>query len=133
MILDENAQELVTRNKKIKLTPNEFKLMQFLIKNKNRNCTYKELIMYIYNTSEEDYVYFKSPLLTIIRRIKKKLKNEDLIIKTIPDYGVFIKYNINIEVKKRIEKFLIEQEILKLKDEIEKKKNKIKLLEESIK
>lgn len=133
MILDENTQELVTRNKKIKLTPNEFKLMQFLIKNKNRNCTYKELIMYIYNTSEEDYVYFKSPLLTIIRRIKKKLKNEDLIIKTIPDYGVFIRYNINIEVKKRIEKFLIEQEILKLKDEIEKKKNKIKLLEESIK
>ena len=133
MILDENTQELVTRNKKIKLTPNEFKLMQFLIKNKNRNCTYKELIMYIYNTSEEDYVYFKSPLLTIIRRIKKKLKNEDLIIKTIPDYGAFIRYNINIEVKKRIEKFLIEQEILKLKDEIEKKKNKIKLLEESIK
>lgn len=133
MILDENTQELVTRNKKIKLTPNEFKLMQFLIKNKNRNCTYKELIMYIYNTSEEDYVYFKSPLLTIIRRIKKKLKNEDLIIKTIPDYGVFIRYNINIEVKKRIEKFLIGQEILKLKDEIEKKKNKIKLLEESIK
>ncbi len=133
MILDENTQELVTRNKKIKLTPNEFKLMQFLIKNKNRNCTYKELIIYIYNTSEEDYVYFKSPLLTIIRRIKKKLKNEDLIIKTIPDYGVFIRYNINIEVKKRIEKFLIEQEILKLKDEIEKKKNKIKLLEESIK
>lgn len=133
MILDENTQELVTRNKKINLTPNEFKLMQFLIKNKNRNCTYKELIMYIYNTSEEDYVYFKSPLLTIIRRIKKKLKNEDLIIKTIPDYGVFIRYNINIEVKKRIEKFLIEQEILKLKDEIEKKKNKIKLLEESIK
>lgn len=133
MILDENAQELVTRNKKIKLTPNEFKLMQFLIKNRNRNCTYKELIMYIYNTSEEDYIYFKSPLLTIIRRIKKKLKNEDLIIKTIPDYGVFIRYNINIEVKKRIEKFLIEQEILKLKDEIEKKKNKIKLLEESIK
>lgn len=133
MILDENTQELVTRNKKIKLTPNEFKLMQFLIKNKNRNCTYKELIMYIYNTSEEDYVYFKSPLLTIIRRIKKKLKNEDLIIKTIPDYGVFIRYNINIEVKKRIEKFLIEQEILKLKDEIEEKKNKIKLLEESIK
>jgi DNA-binding winged helix-turn-helix (wHTH) protein len=133
MILDENTQELVTRNKKIKLTPNEFRLMQFLIKNKNRNCTYKELIMYIYNTSEEDYVYFKSPLLTIIRRIKKKLKNEDLIIKTIPDYGVFIRYNINIEVKKRIEKFLIEQEILKLKDEIEKKKNKIKLLEESIK
>lgn len=133
MILDENTQELVTRNKKIKLIPNEFKLMQFLIKNKNRNCTYKELIMYIYNTSEEDYVYFKSPLLTIIRRIKKKLKNEDLIIKTIPDYGVFIRYNINIEVKKRIEKILIEQEILKLKDEIEKKKNKIKLLEESIK
>lgn len=133
MILDENTQELVTRNKKIKLTPNEFKLMQFLIKNRNRNCTYKELIIYIYNTSEEDYVYFKSPLLTIIRRIKKKLKNEDLIIKTIPDYGVFIRYNINIEVKKRIEKFLIEQEILKLKDEIEKKKNKIKLLEESIK
>lgn len=133
MILDENTQELVTRNKKIKLTPNEFKLMQFLIKNRNRNCTYKELIMYIYNTSEEDYVYFKSPLLTIIRRIKKKLKNEDLIIKTIPDYGVFIRYNINIEVKKRIEKFLIEQEILKLKDEIEEKKNKIKLLEESIK
>ena len=133
MILDENTQELVTRNKKIKLIPNEFKLMQFLIKNKNRNCTYKELIMYIYNTSEEDYVYFKSPLLTIIRRIKKKLKNEDLIIKTIPDYGVFIRYNINIEVKKRIEKFLIEQEILKLKDEIKEKKNKIKLLEESIK
>ena len=133
MILDENTQELVTRNKKIKLTPNEFKLMQFLIKNRNRNCTYKELIMYIYNTSEEDYVYFKSPLLTIIRRIKKKLKNEDLIIKTIPDYGVFIRYNINIEVKKRIKKFLIEQEILKLKDEIKEKKNKIKLLEESIK
>ena len=133
MILDENTQELVTRNKKIKLTPNEFKLMQFLIKNRNRNCTYKELTMYIYNTSEEDYVYFKSPLLTIIRRIKKKLKNEDLIIKTIHDYGIFIIYNINIEVKKRIEKFLIEQEILKLKDEIEEKKNKIKLLEESIK
>lgn len=133
MILDENTQELVTRNKKIKLTPNEFKLMQFLIKNRNRNCTYKELIMYIYDTSEEDYAYFKSPLLTIIRRIKNKLKNEDLIIKTIHDYGVFISYNINIEVKKRIEKFLIEQEILKLKDEIEKKKNKIKLLEESIK
>lgn len=133
MILDENTQELVTRNKKIKLTPNEFKLMQFLIKNRNRNCTYKELIMYIYNTSEEDYVYFKSPLLTIIRRIKKKLKNEDLIIKTIHDYEIFIRYNINIEVKKRIKKFLIEQEILKLKDEIEEKKNKIKLLEESIK
>lgn len=133
MILDENTQELVTRNRKIKLTPNELKLMQFLIKNKNRNCTYKELIMYIYNTSEEDCAYFKSPLLTIIRRIKNKLKNEDLIIKTIPDYGVFIRYNINIEVKKRIEKFLIEQEILKLKDEIEEKKNKIKLLEESIK
>ena len=133
MILDENTQELVTRNRKIKLTPNEFKLMQFLIKNKNRNCTYKELIMYIYNTSEEDCAYFKSPLLTIIRRIKNKLKNEDLIIKTIPDYGVFIRYNINIEVKKRIEKFLIEQEILRLKDEIEEKKNKIKLLEESIK
>lgn len=133
MILDENTQELVTRNRKIKLTPNELKLMQFLIKNKNRNCTYKELIMYIYNTSEEDCAYFKSPLLTIIRRIKNKLKNEDLIIKTIPDYGVFIRYNINIEVKKRIEKILIEQEILKLKDEIEEKKNKIKLLEESIK
>lgn len=133
MMLDENTQELVTRNKKIKLTPNEFKLMQFLIKNRYRNCTYKELIMYIYNTSEEDYAYFKSPLLTIIRRIKKKLKNEDLIIKTIHDYGIFIIYNINIEVKKRIEKFSIEQEILKLKDEIEEKKNKIKLLEESIK
>ena len=133
MMLDENTQELVTRNKKIKLTPNEFKLMQFLIKNRNRNCTYKELIMYIYNTSEEDYAYFKSPLLTIIRRIKKKLKNEDLIIKTIHDYGIFIIYNINIEVKKRIKKFSIEQEILKLKDEIEEKKNKIKLLEESIK
>lgn len=133
MMLDENTQELVTRNKKIKLTPNEFKLMEFLIKNRYRNCTYKELIMYIYNTSEEDYAYFKSPLLTIIRRIKKKLKNEDLIIKTIHDYGIFIIYNINIEVKKRIEKFSIEQEILKLKDEIEEKKNKIKLLEESIK
>lgn len=133
MILDENTQKLVTRNKKIKLTLNEFKLMQFLIKNRYRNCTYKELIMYIYNTSEEDYAYFKSPLLAIIRRIKKKLKNEDLIIKTIHDYGIFIIYNINIEVKKRIEKFLIEQEILKLKDEIEEKKNKIKLLEESIK
>ena len=133
MILDENTQELVTRNRKIKITPNEFKLMQFLIKNRNRNCTYKELIMYIYNTSEEDCAYFKSPLLTIIRRIKNKLKNEDLIIKTIHDYGIFIRYNINIEVKKRIEKFLIEQEILRLKDEIEEKKNKIKLLEESIK
>lgn len=133
MMLDENTQELVTRNKKIKLTPNEFKLMEFLIKNRYRNCTYKELIMYIYNTSEEDYAYFKSPLLTIIRRIKKKLKNEDLIIKTIHDYGIFIIYNINIEVKKRIKKFLIEQEILKLKDEIKEKKNKIKLLEESIK
>lgn len=133
MILDENKQELVTRNKKIKLTPNEFKLMQFLIKNRNRNCTYKELIMYIYDTSEEDYVYFKSPLMTIIRRIRKKIEQEELDIITIHDYGIFIRYNINIEVKKRIEKFLIEQEILKLKDEIEEKKNKIKLLEESIK
>lgn len=132
-MLDENTQELVTRNKKIKLTPNEFKLMEFLIKNRYRNCTYKELIMYIYNTSEEDYAYFKSPLLAIIRRIKKKLENEDLIIKTIHDYGIFIIYNINIEVKKRIKKFLIEQEILKLKNEIREKKNKIKLLEESIK
>ncbi len=133
MILDENKQELVTRNKKIELTPNEFKLMQFLIKNRNRNCTYKELIMYIYDTSEEDYVYFKSPLMTIIRRIRKKIEQEELDIITIHDYGIFIRYNINIEVKKRIEKFLIEQEILKLKDEIEEKKNKIKLLEESIK
>lgn len=133
MILDENKQELVTRNKKIKLTPNEFKLMQFLIKNRNRNCTYKELIMYIYDTSEEDYVYFKSPLMTIIRRIRKKIEQEELDIITIHDYGIFIRYNINDKVKKRFKKIQIEQEILKLKDEIEEKKNKIKLLEESIK
>ena len=133
MILDENTQELVTKNKKIKLTPNEFKLMQFLIKNRNRNCTYKELIIYIYNTSEEDYVYFKSPLMTIIRRIRKKIEQEELDIITIHDYGIFIRYNINDKVKKRFKKIQIEQEILKLKDEIEEKKNKIKLLEESIK
>lgn len=133
MILDENKQELVTRNKKIKLTPNEFKLMQFLIKNRNRNCTYKELIMCIYDTSEEDYVYFKSPLMTIIRRIRKKIEQEELDIITIHDYGIFIRYNINDKVKKRFKKIQIEQEILKLENEIKEKKDKIKLLKESIK
>lgn len=133
MILDETNQELISKNKKIELTPNEFKFMQFIIKNKNRNCTYKELIMYIYNVDEESYVYFKSPLRTIIKRIRKKIKGENLEIITIHDYGIFIRYKIDDEEKKIIKKFKIELEISQLENEIAEKRNKIKSLKESLK
>lgn len=135
MILDENKMELITNNGIIDLTFNELKIIDLLIKNKNRICFYKELILYIYSSNganEENYKYFKGPLQTVLKRLRKKIKNEDIEIITIDNYGLFIKYNINNIVKKRFYNYEIEQKIIQLKNEIIEKENQISKLEEKL-
>lgn len=133
MVLDENNQCLITKSKKIKLTNNETKLLIYLIKNKNQVCSYVNLIEFIYKANEEIVYLYKAPFYTLISRLKRKLKNENLEIKSIYNYGVFINYIIDEKRKKEFNRILINQKIDKLKDEIQIKNNQIKKLEESIK
>lgn len=133
MVLDENNLCLITKNKEIKLTKNETKLIIYLIKNKNKVCSYEELIEFIYNENEKSSNLFKPLLKSIVQNLKRKLKNENLEIKSIYNYGVFINYIIDEKRKKEFNRILINQKIDKLKDEIQIKNNQIKKLEESIK
>lgn len=133
VVLDEINQCLATKNKKIKLTKTETKLLIYLIKNKNKVCSYVNLIQLVYNASEETVYLYRDSLTTIISKLRRKLKNENLEIKSVYNYGIFINYIIDEKRKKEFNKILINQKIEKLKDEIQIKNNQIKKLEESIK
>ena len=132
MVLYEDRRELITKNRIIELTTNEFKLMQYLIKNKKRNCTYKELIMYIYNIDEEKYKYFKVPFMTLLTRTRKKIEKENLLIITIYNYGIFIEYVIDSKEEQIVRNFERKTKINKLKKEIKEKTEQLKILEENI-
>lgn len=133
VVLDEINQCLATKNKKIKLTKTETKLLIYLIKNKNQVCSYVNLTEFVYNVNEETVYLYKAPFYTLINRLRRKLKNENLEIKSVYNYGIFINYIIDEERKKEFNRILINQKIDKLKDEIQIKSNQIKKLEESIK
>lgn len=133
VVLDEINQCLATKNKKIKLTKTETKLLIYLIKNKNKVCSYVNLIEFVYNVNEETVYLYKAPFYTLINRLRRKLKNENLEIKSVYNYGIFINYIIDEKRKKEFNKILTNQKIEKLKDEIQIKNNQIKKLEESIK
>lgn len=135
MILDEKSMQLITKNKTMKLTLKEFKILSFLIENKYRVCFYKELVLYVYSDNginEENYKYYKSPLVTTIKRFSKKIKDEDIKIITVNNYGFLIKYNIDKEIKKRINGYEIRKKIIQLKNEIYDKETEIKLLEDKL-
>lgn len=132
MVLYEDRRELITKNRIIELTTNEFKLMQYLIKNKKRNCTYKELIMYIYNIDEENYKYFKVPFMTLLTKTRKKIEKENLLIITIYNYGIFIEYVIDSKEEQIVRNFERKTKINKLKKEIKEKTEQLKILEENI-
>lgn len=132
MVLYEDRRELITKNRIIELTTNEFKLMQYLIKNKKRNCTYKELIMYIYNIDEEKYKYFKVPFMTLLTKTRKKIEKENLLIITIYNYGIFIEYVIDSKEEQIVRNFERKTKINKLKKEIKEKTEQLKILEENI-
>lgn len=129
MVLDESKRILVTKNKIIELSFYEYKFIYYLIKNKNRNCTYKELIMYIYDIDEQNYKMFKTTFRTLIKKMRKKIEKENLKITTINNYGLFIIYIVDDETKKRIKKYENQIKIDQLKQEISKLEEQIKLLE----
>lgn len=133
MVLDENNQCLVTKSKKIKLTKNETKLLIYLIKNKNKVCSYVNLIELVYNVNEETVYLYKDPFYTLINRLRRKLKNENLEIISVYNYGIFINYVIDNERKKQFNEIITKQKIEKLKDKIKDINIQIKELEESIK
>lgn len=132
MVLCENRRELITKNGIIELTFYEYRFIKYLIDNKNRNCTYKELIMYIYNVDENTYNLLKNSFSVMLKRVRKKIKNENLLIKTIHNYGIFIIYKIDYETKKKFKRYEYQIEIYKLKQEILEKQEKIKILEDKI-
>lgn len=129
MVLDESKRILVTKNKIIELSFYEYKFIYYLIKNKNRNCTYKELIMYIYDIDEQNYKMFRTTFRTLIKKMRKKIEKENLKITTINNYGLFIIYIVDDETKKRIKKYENQIKIDQLKQEISKLEEQIKLLE----
>lgn len=132
MILDENRRELITKNKKIELTFYEYKFIYYLIKNKNRNCTYKELIIYIYSTNEENYKLYKNSFNVLLKKMQRKLEKENLLITTVYNYGVFMTYIVDNKIKKKIKKYENQIKIEQLKQEILEREEKIKLLEKEI-
>ena len=111
----------------------EYRFIKYLIDNKNRNCTYKELIMYIYNVDENTYNLLKNSFSVMLKRVRKKIKNENLLIKTIHNYGIFIFYVVNDNIKKHIKNMEIKNKIIQLNEDIQKKQEEIKKLEEQIK
>lgn len=133
MVLYEDKRELVTKNKRIELTLYEYRFIYYLIKNKNRNCSYKELIIYIYNIDEENYKLFKSTFLKLMYKVKRKLRNKNLKIEVIHSYGIFIFYVVNDNIKKHIKNMEIKNKIIQLNEDIQKKQEEIKKLEEQIK
>lgn len=133
MVLYEDKRELVTKNKRIELTLYEYRFIYYLIKNKNRNCSYKELIIYIYNIDEENYKLFKSTFLKLMYKVKRKLRNKNLKIKVIHSYGIFIFYVVDDNIKKHIKNMEIKNKIIQLNEDIQKKQEEIKKLEEQIK
>ena len=133
MVLCESRRELITKNGIIELTFYEYRFIKYLIDNKNRNCTYKELIMYIYNVDENTYNLLKNSFSVMLKRVRKKIKNENLLIKTIHNYGIFIFYVVNDNIKKHIKNMEIKNKIIQLNEDIQKKQEEIKKLEEQIK
>ncbi len=131
MVLYEDRRELVTKNRIIELTFYEYKFIQYLINNKGRNCTYKELIIYIYDVDENIYKLFKNSFRLLLKRLKKKLQKENLLITTVYNYGIFMTYIDNKE-KEIIENFEKKIKINKLKKEIKEKTEQLKILEENI-
>lgn len=131
MVLDEENKQLITKNKKIKLTDREFFLINFLILHKYEVCSYKDICEVIYHVDEKTAIYYDSALKTILKRIRKKIENEDFIISTVYGFGLFTYYNIDETVKKRFRNFAKEQKIIQLKEEIFQKKQEIHKIEES--
>lgn len=131
MVLDEENKQLITKNKKIKLTDREFLLINFLILHKYEVCSYKDICEVIYHVDEKTAIYYDSALKTMLKRIRKKIENEDFIISTVHGFGLFTYYNIDETVKKRFRNFAKEQKIIQLKEEIFQKKQEIHKIEES--
>lgn len=133
MVLDEKNKQLITKNKKINLSSREFLFLDFLIQHKYQACSYNEIMKYIYDIDDSAINYFKTTFKVLLRRIRKKLENEDFVITTINGFGIFTYYNIDVTVKKRFDIFYKELEIKQLKKEINEKKQEIYALEESLK
>ena len=133
MVLDEKNKQLITKNKKINLSSREFLFLNFLIQHKYQACSYNEIMKYIYNIDDSAINYFKATFKVLLRRIRKKLENEDFVITTIHGFGLFTYYNIDVTVKKRFDIFYKELKIKQLKKKKKKKKQEIYALEESLK
>ena len=133
MVLDENTRTLITKNKSIKLNKNEYLLLYFLIKKRYQICYKKEIIMYIFNCKEEDTKYWNSILLVIITRLREKIKETNINIKTINGMGYILRYVLTKNEKKYIKKLEVQEKINELKNQKKIIENKIKLLEDSIK
>ncbi len=83
-------QELFLDNKKIKLTKNEQKFMEFLIKNYNHTFSVEEIFNYIYYDDPQKNFSIDS-IKGLVKRLRKKLP-EDLIL-----YNRAIGYSICID------------------------------------
>lgn len=132
LVLDEDSRTLITRNKSIKLNSNEYLLLYFLIKNRNRICYKKEIIIYIFNCKEEDYKYWLKILSTIITHLRSKLKETNLSIHSIYGIGYFLEYILTENEKKHIQILVVQEKINNLKEEIKEKEKEIKILEDQL-
>lgn len=132
MVLDENTKTLITKNKLIRLNKNEYLLLYLLIKKRYQICYKKEIIMYIFNCNEEDTKYWNSILLGIITRLRKKIKETNIDIKSVYGIGYILRYILDQNEKKHIKNLEIKEKINNLKEEIKEKETKIKILEEQL-
>lgn len=131
MVLDEINRQLITKNKIIKLSKAEFLFICYLIQHKNETCSYNEIIKFIYKIDDKYTIYYQNAFKVMLRRIKKKLKNEDLIIITVRKFGIFSYYNIDEIIKKRFRNFNKELKINQLEKEIMEKEQEILKIKES--
>lgn len=132
MVLDEDTKILITKNKPIKLRKNEYLLLYFLIKKRYQICYKKDIIMYIFNCTEEDAKYWSSTLSQILTNLRKKIKETNIDIQSVYGIGYILRYILDQNEKKHIKNLEIKEKINNLKEEIKEKERKIKILEEQL-
>ncbi len=92
LLVDSSSFEVLIKNKKINLTPLEFKLFYFLVKNQNRVFTRNQLFQEIYDGSENRS---DRAIDILVNRIRNKIGTYSNNIESIYGIGYSFKFSKN--------------------------------------
>lgn len=84
LLINEESREIFLNNEKVDLTPKEYNLITYLVRNKGLALSREQIIVTIW---EDSYLGEMRTIDTHIRRVREKLKDKGEYIKTIRGYG----------------------------------------------